>query len=275
MTRHEITTDDGQSIAVRILERPGAPVAVLLHATLSSGEQLMPLARRLADRYRVLLIDRRGTADSPMLEPAPVPVARHVADVVEVLDAFGVDRAIVVGHSFGGVVALRLAAEHGDRVDGVVAWEPPYLPVAAARVRDGMAALAGEMDEAFASGGSEAAAHRFLDAVSGPGAWDRLHPRQRTSIARQGAGALADAAMPGLSAGGLEHISAPTVIATGGASDPFYTPIADMLAERIGAAATRVDLPGLAHVAPITDAATIADLVLRLAAAPETQETPP
>ena len=81
--------------------------------------------------------------------------------------------------------------------------------------------------------------------------------------------------MPGLSAGGLEHISAPTVIATGGASDPFYTPIADMLAERIGAAATRVDLPGLAHVAPITDAATIADLVLRLAAAPETQETPP
>ncbi len=275
MTRHDITLEDGQSIAVRILEHPKAPVAVLLHATLSSGEQLMPLARRLADRYRVLLIDRRGTADSPMREPAPVPVARHVADVVEVLDAFGVDRAIVVGHSFGGVVALRLAAEHGDRVDGVVAWEPPYLPVAAARVRDGMAALAGEMDEAFASGGSEAAARRFLDAVSGPGAWDRLHPRQRTSIARQGAGALADAAMPGLSAGGLEHITAPTVIATGGASDPFYTPIADMLAERIGAAATRVDLPGFAHVAPITDAATIADLVLRLAAAPETQETPP
>ena len=274
MTRHEITTDDGQSIAVRILERPGAPVAVLLHATLSSGEQLMPLARRLADRYRVLLIDRRGTADSPMLEPAPVPVARHVADVVGVFDAFGIDRAIIVGHSFGGVVALRLAAEHGDRVDGVVAWEPPYLPVAAARVRDGMAALAGEMDDAFASGGSEAAAHRFLDAVSGPGAWDRLHPRQRSSVARQGSGALADAAMPGLSADGLERITAPTVIATGAASDPFYTPIADALAERIGAAATRVGLTGLAHMAPITDAATIADLVLRLAAAPETQETP-
>ena len=182
---------------------------------------------------------------------------------------------VLVGHSFGGVVAVRLAVEHGDRVDGVVAWEPPYLPVAAARVRDGMAALVGEMDEAFASGGSEAAAHRFLDAVSGAGAWDRLHPRQRTSLARQGAGARADAALPGLSAGGLERITAPTVIATGGASDAFYTPIADMRAERIGAAATRVDLPGLAHVAPITDAATIADLVLRLAAAPETQETPP
>lgn len=279
MTRHDLVLDDGQPIAVRIVEgaTPGAPVAILLHATLSSGEQLGSLARRLAERYRVVLIDRRGTADSPMNQPGRVPVARHVADVVEVLDALGIDRALVVGHSFGGVVALRLAAEHPDRVASVFAWEPPYLPVASAAVRDGMASLAGDLDTAFATGGREAAARRFLDAVSGAGAWARLHPRQRDAVARQGAGALADAAMPGLTPDGLERITAPTVIASGSASDPFYRRIADALAERIGGAATRVDRPGLTHMAPITDAAPIADLVLRLPMAPpapHAQETP-
>ncbi|MGK2849325.1 MAG: alpha/beta fold hydrolase, partial [Candidatus Limnocylindrales bacterium] len=279
MTRHDLTLADGQPIAVRIEDAadPTAPTAVLLHATLSSGGQLGSLARRLAERYRVVLIDRRGTADSPMVEPGRVPVARHVADVIEVLDALGIDRALLVGHSFGGVIALRLAAEHGDRVSGVVAWEPPYLPVAPAAVRDGMATLAGDLDSAFRDGGAESAARRFLEAVSGAGAWDRLHPRQREAIARQGAGALADASMSGLTADGLDAIAARTVIATGSTSEPFYRPIADALAERIGPAATREDLPGLAHMAPITDAAPIADLVLRLPIAPSAahaQETP-
>lgn len=282
MRRHDLTLDNGQAIAVRVIDAadPTSPTAVLLHATLSSGEQLGSLARRLAERYRVVLIDRRGTADSPMPEPASVPVARHVGDVIEVLDVLAIDRALMVGHSFGGVVALRLAAEHGDRVSGVVVWEPPYLPVASAGVKDGMAPLAGELARAFATGGAEAAARRFLEAVSGVGAWDRLHPRQRAAIARQGGGALADAAMPGLTAHELDQISSPTVIATGGASDPFYRPIADALAARIGPAATRVDLPGLTHMAPITDAAAIADLVLRLVTAdlvpvPHAQESAP
>lgn len=279
MIRHDLTLDDGQPIAVRILDAadPTAPTAVLLHATLSSGEQLGSLARRLAEGYRVVLIDRRGTADSPMAKPDRVTVARHVADVIEVLDALGIDRALVVGHSFGGVVALRVAVEHPARVTGVVAWEPPFLPVASAAVRDGMASLAGDLDTAFRDGGARAAAHRFLEAISGAGAWDGLHPRQQAAIARQGAGALADAAMPGLTADDLDRIAAPTVIATGSASDPFYRPIADALAEQIGPAATREDLPGLAHMAPITDAAPIADLVLRLTparAVPHAQESP-
>ncbi len=294
MTRQAITTDDGQQIAVRILDRQapdaaaddqtpdararardGDLVAVLLHATLSTSEQLLPLARRLTARFRVVLIDRRGTADSPMRDPAPVPVARHVADVIAVLDALDVDRAVVVGHSFGGVVALRVAAEHPDRVAAVVAWEPPYLAVADERLRTGMAAMADAVASEFASGGAQAAAHRFLDAVSGAGAWDALHPRQRESIARQGGGALADVAMRGLTTDGLERISATTTIATGAASDAFYAPIADALAERIGPLAARVDLPDLGHMAPITDVATIAELVLRFAAAPAPQEATP
>jgi pimeloyl-ACP methyl ester carboxylesterase len=50
------------------------------------------------------------------------------------------------------------------------------------------------------------------------------------------------------------------VLATGGASDDYYAPIADALARRIPGA-RRVTLPGLRHVAPITDPRPIADLI--------------
>jgi len=277
-TTMTITTDDAQQLAIRDLDRttPGeAPVAVLLHATVTDSKQLLPLAGHLADRYRVVLIDRRGTAASPMADPAPVPVVRHVADVIAVLDGLGIDRAVVVGHSFGGVIALSVAAEHGDRVAGVVVWEPPYLALADPGLRAAMAAMADDVAAAFASGGPEGAARAFQDGLGGPGTWERLRPRQREAIALQGGSALADVAMPGLTADGLARITAPTIIATGGGADAFYTLIADALAGLIGTAATRVELPGLSHMAPITNAAAIADLVRRLAAAPEPQETPP
>lgn len=270
-----ITTDDAQPLAVRDLDQSApadAPVAVLLHGTISNSEQLLPLAGHLKDRYRVVLIDRRGTAESPMADPAPVPVARHVADVIAVLDALGIDRPVVFGHSFGGVVALRVAAEHGHRVAGVVVWEPPYLAVSDPGFRAAMAAMADEVAAAFATGGPEEAARAFLDGVGGPDAWDGLHPRQREAIARQGGGALADVAMPGLSADGLDRITSPTLIASGGASDPFHAPIADALAELIGAAATRVELPGLSHMAPILDPAAIADLLLEQTQVPADEE---
>ncbi len=277
-----VTADDGQRIAIRELAAtagdPEAPVVVLLHATLSTSAQLLALARRLADHARVVLVDRRGSGDSPMANPAPVRVARHVADVVAVLDAVGAvgtTRTALVGHSFGAVVALETAARHPDRVASVFAWEPPYLAVAAPPVRAELSRVAGDVATAFAAGGGEAAAHRFLDAVAGAGAWDRLHPRQRDSIGREGTGALADAAMDGLEPDGLARITCPVVIASGGASEPFYAPIADELAARIGPHAVRERLPGLRHTAPITDAALVADLAVCRHIDPDAQETAP
>lgn len=272
--RRVITTDDGQALAVRELGAAGtAPAIVLLHATLSSSEQLLPIARRLSDEAHVVLVDRRGSGGSVMERPAPVDVARHVADVVAVLDALGVERAALVGHSFGGVVAIETAIGFPARVTSVVAWEPPFMPLAPAAVRRGMARIGDAVAAAYAAGGSEPAARLFLEAVSGDGAWDRLHPRQRKAIGRAGTGALADVAMGGLTPDGLGGITVPTLILTGAASEPFYRPIADALADRIGAAARRNDLPGMRHMAPITDPAPIADLVLEQVAGALDQET--
>ena len=266
-----VTVDDGQALAIRELGGLDRPTVVLLHATLSNSAQLGMLARRLAEQAHVILIDRRGSGASTMTSPAPVPVERHARDVIEVLDDLGIEGAVLVGHSFGGVVALRAAAAVPERVAGLLVWEPPFLVLADPVVQRGMRSMTTAVRRAYADGGPEAAARLFLEGVAGTGAWDRLHPRQRAGIAREGTGVLADVAMEGLTADGLERVGCPTIVATGGASEPFYRPIADALATRIGSNAVRVDLADLRHTAPITDPDAVADLIRRLL--PAHQET--
>jgi pimeloyl-ACP methyl ester carboxylesterase len=82
--------------------------------------------------------------------------------------------------------------------------------------------------------------------------------------------------MAGLDPAALAGIACPITILTGGASEPFYAPIADALAARI-AGARRFDLPGLRHTAPITEpyavAAAVRAALARPAAVRQPQET--
>lgn len=108
---------------VRIQEvGQGAPV-VFVHGASNGGTSWASLAARLGTS-RCILLDRPGCGLSP-------PLARGLTDmtalgsfadalVVDVLDAMGLDRAHVVGTSFGGYFALRSAAAHPDRVHRLV-----------------------------------------------------------------------------------------------------------------------------------------------------------
>ena len=157
-------------------------------------------------------------------------------------------------------MALELAARHPDRVAAVVAYEPPYGPVADPATQAAFAELAGDAAEAHATGGAPAAAEAFLRAVAGDAAWDRLSPKARAFLGHEGDGALADAGLTGLDPGGLARIVAPVAILTGGASDPFYAHIADALAARIPGA-RRDTLDGLTHTSPITQPGIVADAI--------------
>ena len=105
--------------------------------------------------------------------------------------------------------------------------------------------------------GPGAAAETFLRAVAGDAAWDRLPERARGFLAREGDGALADSGLTGLDPDGLARITAPVAILTGGASEPFYAPIADELAAGSRAPAA-LTLDGATHTTPITDPAPVA-----------------
>ncbi len=259
---------------LRHLERPGGvrlayrtlgagtPV-LLLHATLSTGAQLGPLARALAvtGELAVLTIDRRGSGDSRLTVEEPLDVADHEADLAAILDAEGHEAAVLVGHSFGGVVALEFAARQPERTLAVVAYEPPYGPVADEATRDRFAVVATATERAGRRGGAAAAAEAFLRGVAGDAAWETLSERGRAFLAGEGDSAYADASLRGLDPDGLRRIASPVTLITGGGSEPFYAPIADALAARI-MAARRVHLPDLRHPAPITDPAPVAAAVL-------------
>lgn len=257
--RH-IGRPDGARIAYRVVGT-GRPV-LLLHGTLSSAGQLRPLARALAAAgdLAIVSVDRRGSGESRLPVPEPLDVATHVADLAAVLDAEGHGAAALVGHSFGGVVALEFAARLPGRTLAVVAYEPPYGPVADETTRRWFVALAAATERAGRERGDAGAAEAFLRAVAGDGAWDALSDRARGFLAAEGAGARADVSLLGADPDGLRRIVAPVTLITGDASDPLYAPIADALAARIPGA-RRARLSGLRHPAPITDPGPIAAAV--------------
>lgn len=95
---------------------------MLLHGVTGHGARWRRTAEAyLADRS-VLAPDLRGHGRSPH-EP-PWTVERHVADVLALLDAEGVERADLVGHSYGGMIALHLARTAPRRVRRLLLLDP-------------------------------------------------------------------------------------------------------------------------------------------------------
>jgi len=97
---------------------PGAPRVVCLHGVTSHGRHFAKLAEALPGR-RVLAPDLLGHGSSPY-EP-PWDLGRHVEEVVETV---GAQPAALVGHSFGGRVALEIAARAPKLVPRLVLLDP-------------------------------------------------------------------------------------------------------------------------------------------------------
>lgn len=121
--RYDVAVAGGALRAARAGPPPGEADAVVLavHGVTSSLEVWRSVARELSAVTRLALLapDLRGRGRSSTL-PGPYGIAAHLADLVDVLDDAGVQRALVVGHSLGAFVAAGLAAEHAERVSGVV-----------------------------------------------------------------------------------------------------------------------------------------------------------
>ncbi|MGK5683421.1 alpha/beta fold hydrolase [Actinoplanes sp. URMC 104] len=117
------STVDASGVQTNYLEAgTGAPV-VLIHGSgpgvtaYANWRLVMPA---LAGRFRVLAPDMAGFGFSERPEKADYGLDLWTEQVVGFLDALSIDRAHVVGNSFGGAIALRLAAQHGDRVGKLV-----------------------------------------------------------------------------------------------------------------------------------------------------------
>jgi pimeloyl-ACP methyl ester carboxylesterase len=99
------------------------PRVLLLHGGPGlSFEYVDDLAAELNPGFRVAAYQQRGLEPSTTAGPFTIPQA--VDDAIAVLDGLEWDRALVVGHSWGGHLALRLAAGRPDRLLGVLAVDP-------------------------------------------------------------------------------------------------------------------------------------------------------
>src|SRR5215210_4421723 len=121
----------------------GRPV-LIVHGVTNTGARYRRLAQEL-DGARVLAPDLRGHGLSTW-DP-PWGVEQHVDDLVATLDAEGVERAVVAGHSFGGLIGMALAAARPERVEALALVDPA---VALEPVRAGAEAEAARRDEGWA-----------------------------------------------------------------------------------------------------------------------------
>jgi len=118
----EFTTQDDGPVIGGLLAGSGPPV-LLLHGGPGLGfDYLRALAEELADENEVAWYQQRGLAPSAAV--GPHTVATDVADARRVLDGLSWDKAYVVGHSWGGHLALHVAEALPDRVVGVLAVDP-------------------------------------------------------------------------------------------------------------------------------------------------------
>ena len=104
---------------------------VLLHGGPGAAGYLAPVARELSDAFRVIEPFQRGSSD------VPLTVARHVADLHEIVERFPEERPALVGHSWGAMLALAYAAAHPGRATSIVLVGcGTFDPVARARTRE-------------------------------------------------------------------------------------------------------------------------------------------
>lgn len=118
----EFATDDGGPRIVGFRAGEGPHVLLLHGGPGMGGEYLTELAEELAAENDVAWYQQRGL--SPSAEDVPVSVGADVDDARRVLDALGWDKAYVVGHSWGGHLALHVAEAWPDRLLGVLAVDP-------------------------------------------------------------------------------------------------------------------------------------------------------
>jgi pimeloyl-ACP methyl ester carboxylesterase len=102
------------------------PTLVCLHAIGHGARDFAPLRQRLRDRYRVVALDWPGQGNSGDDRVAASAV-RYTGLLRGFLDALDLDDVVLIGNSVGGAAAIRLAAEHGERVRALVLADPGGL----------------------------------------------------------------------------------------------------------------------------------------------------
>jgi pimeloyl-ACP methyl ester carboxylesterase len=117
---------NGITLATRNWPERGSPPSgraiVCVHGLTANHTCWYPMAETLAAAHRLIAYDLRGRGDSD--KPAKgYSLAEHNADLLGLLDHFGLEKAVIMGHSLGAHIAVRFAAHHPERVDRLILFD--------------------------------------------------------------------------------------------------------------------------------------------------------
>jgi len=245
-----------------------ATTIICLHASGGSGAQWRALADRMHSDFRVLTPDFYGHGATPTWNGAPATIVAADAARIARLAAGAAGPVHLVGHSYGGAVALRVALYHPDLVASVAVYEPVAMRVlfdynpkhrAAAEVAE----VAGAIGRELNGGNMERAAHRFYDYWSGAGSWAALAQERRVALARRMA--VIHAHFASLTRDVVElrdyrRLDVPVLYLTGRGTRASTRRIGELLRyalPRVGSLA----FDAMGHLGPVTHAGTVAHAI--------------
>ena len=228
---------DGVPIHYEAHGPENAPPILLSHGYGATSRMWDGQVAAFADRYRLVLWDMRGHGQSgDPADPALYSHALTVADMAAVLDACGIERAIIGGLSLGGVMSLAFHLAHPERVRALMLFDtgPGFRnPEARRQWNERAEARARELEE------------KGLPS-SGGGAETRL-ARHRSAQGLAGAARGMLTMQDGSLIGALPQIAVPTLVLVG-ADDRHFLAAADYMAAKIPGA-QKVVIPDAGHAA--------------------------
>jgi pimeloyl-ACP methyl ester carboxylesterase len=239
---------------------PARPTVVLLHSSAGSSRQWSALAETLRSSFDVRTVDFYGHGTQPeWRRDAPLSLADEVALVEPILREGG--RVHLVGHSYGGAVALKVAQLHPHAVRSLVVYEPVMFcwlfdeDMNSAVSRE-VIAVADGMRVSLAAGDELGAAERFLTYWSGAGAWSSMAAaRQQASAARMRSVLSQFDALTAetLTAASLRRLGSRMLCLTGSRTVASTRRISAILRATLPHAEHQM-LVGMGHMGPITHA---------------------
>ena len=120
ITSFDIPVAGGALALFRLGNGPGtAEPVVAVHGITGNSHAWLAVDRALEGRAGLLAVDLRGRGASSALPP-PYGMEAYARDLLAVLDACGLERAVLVGHSLGAYAVARFAADHPERVRAAV-----------------------------------------------------------------------------------------------------------------------------------------------------------
>ncbi len=245
-------------------EAPRRPAIVMIHGDFGDGFEAWGAAgAQIGRRYRTIAVDRPGLGMS--LPPdVRFTIASEAAELLQIPADMGLDSFHLAGHSYGGLIALEMAAQQPERIRSLHLIEPPLLALLPERedVKE-MVRQINVIQADHARAGDEATTEAFFamigaghvpERLRGTDEWDRLCQHASRFARNEAASEYSSAVVARLPA------DIPVGLYSGGRSHPALRAIAQELARRLPEARF-TDIPTAGHAVQMAGAAFVEPLL--------------